>query len=61
MTPASRNPDFANAVTASFNQQGMMALLGTQLIAVAPGTCSISAPIRPEASQQHGYAHAGLA
>ena len=61
MTFTSRNPDFANAVTASFAQQGMMGLLGAKLIAVTPGTCTIAAPIRPETSQQHGYAHAGLA
>jgi uncharacterized protein (TIGR00369 family) len=61
MKPASRNPNYAKTVTASFTQQGMMTLLGAKLIAVTPGTCTITAPIRPETSQQHGYAHAGLA
>jgi uncharacterized protein (TIGR00369 family) len=56
-----RNPAFAEAVRASFDRQGMMRLLGAELLAVEPGRVTIAAPIRPETSQQHGYAHAGLA
>lgn len=31
------------------------------MTALAPGHCTLRAPIRPEVSQQHGFAHAGLA
>ena len=54
------NPDFEADVRASFARQGMMRTLGAALVAVAPGRVAIAAPIRPETSQQHGYAHAGL-
>jgi uncharacterized protein (TIGR00369 family) len=56
-----RDPDFAAAVRASFARQGMMRLLAAEILAVAPGAVTLAAPIRPETSQQHGYAHAGLA
>ena len=56
-----RNPDFEATVRASYARQGLMRLLGAELLAVAPGECTIAAAIRPETSQQHGYAHAGLA
>ena len=59
MTP--RNPAFDEAVRASFARQGMMRLLGAEIVALAPGRCTIAAPVRPETSQQHGFAHAGLA
>ncbi|MBP7001436.1 PaaI family thioesterase [Amaricoccus sp.] len=39
----------------------MMRLLGAELVAVEAGRVAIAAPVRPETSQQHGYAHAGLA
>lgn len=60
MMPAARNPHFETAVRASFARQGLMRLFGAELIAVGPGTCTIVAPVGPETSQQHGYAHAGL-
>lgn len=56
-----RNPAFEAAVRDSFARQGMMALLGAAIEAVAPGRVRISALIRPEVGQQHGFAHAGLA
>lgn len=55
------NPDFAAAVHGSFARQGMMRLLGAEILAVTPGAVTIAAPIRAETSQQHGHAHAGLA
>lgn len=54
------NADFDAEVRASFARQGMMATLGAEIVALAPGACAIAAPIRPMTSQQHGYAHAGL-
>jgi uncharacterized protein (TIGR00369 family) len=56
-----RDPDFAATVRASFARQGMMRLIGAEIVAVAPGRVTLAAPIRPETSQQHGYGHAGLA
>lgn len=44
----------------SFARQGLMQSFGAELGAIAPGRVEIAAPIRPEASQQHGAAHAGL-
>jgi uncharacterized protein (TIGR00369 family) len=57
----SRNPEFDAVVRASFARQGMMRLIGAEIAALAPGRCTLAAPIRPETSQQHGFAHAGLA
>lgn len=44
----------------SFARQGLMQSFGAELAAIAPGRVEILAPIRPEASQQHGAGHAGL-
>lgn len=46
-------------VAASFNRQGLMALLGAQLHEVAWGKVVIRLPFRAELTQQHGYFHAG--
>jgi len=46
-------------VAASFNRQGLMALLGAQLHSVAWGRVVIRLPFRAELTQQHGYFHAG--
>ncbi len=47
-------------VQASFDRQGLMATFEARLLHCADGTCEIDAPVLPLASQQHGYAHAGL-
>jgi uncharacterized protein (TIGR00369 family) len=60
MQQVSPNPDFERDVRAAFADQGMMATLGAELIRVDPARVIITAPIRPQTSQQHGYAHAGL-
>ncbi len=57
MTP--RDPDFAARVRRAFAGQGFMALLGAELVSVAPGAVDIALPLRPALSQHHGYAHAG--
>jgi uncharacterized protein (TIGR00369 family) len=46
-------------VQESFDRQGLMRLLGAELIHVSPGQVKITLPRRPEVSQQHGYVHAG--
>ena len=45
----------------SFTKQGLMTTLDAELDTVKRGQVEISAPIRPEVSQQHGFAHAGMA
>jgi uncharacterized protein (TIGR00369 family) len=40
--------------------QALMRTLGAEMIEIASGRCRIAAPILPSATQQHGYAHAGL-
>lgn len=61
MTAAPRDPAFAERVRRSFGRQGFMAFLGARLGAIGPGAVEIVLPLRPELSQQHGYAHAGAA
>ena len=59
MTP--RDPDFEARCRRLFHQQGIMGTLGGTVEAVGVGSCVLAAPITPSISQQHGYAHAGLA
>ncbi|WP_127558391.1 PaaI family thioesterase [Nioella ostreopsis] len=44
----------------SFDKQGLMTSLDACIDSIDKGRVVISAPIRPESSQQHGFAHAGL-
>ncbi|TVQ55644.1 MAG: PaaI family thioesterase [Rhodobacteraceae bacterium] len=60
-TRAPQDADYAARVRASFGRQRFMALLGAEIASVAPGAVEIVLPLRPELSQQHGYAHAGAA
>jgi uncharacterized protein (TIGR00369 family) len=46
-------------VTASFERQGLMRLLGASLGQISPGRVQVTLPRRAEVSQQHGYVHAG--
>ena len=55
-----RFPGWEARVRASFARQGAMALIGAEIVALAPGRCSIALPRRAEVSQQHGYVHAGM-
>ncbi|MBC9248143.1 PaaI family thioesterase [Paracoccus sp. 11-3] len=43
----------------SFDQQGLMALLGAQMVGVTVGQVVIRLPFRAEVTQHHGYFHAG--
>lgn len=61
---ADKPPDGASdavvsRVQDSFARQGLMRLLGADLLEVAPGRVRIGLASRPEISQQHGYVHAG--
>jgi uncharacterized protein (TIGR00369 family) len=55
-----RNPDFANAVRASFDRQGAMAHLGTRLARVEPGLCELRQDFGPQVAQQQGLFHGGM-
>lgn len=44
----------------SFARQSLMATFEARVEALAPGSCTLSAPIGPNARQQHGVGHAGL-
>ncbi|MFO1038602.1 MAG: PaaI family thioesterase [Geminicoccaceae bacterium] len=46
-------------VKESFDRQGIMGLLGAELVEVGAGTCTIALPWRPELTQQDGFFHAG--
>lgn len=60
MSPTPRNPDFEATVRESFARQAMMATAGASLVEVTAGHCVIEAPIQPNLTQQHGFAHAAL-
>lgn len=52
-------PEVVARIRESFGRQGLMRLLGAELVEVAVGRVCIGLPRRPEVSQQHGYVHAG--
>jgi uncharacterized protein (TIGR00369 family) len=54
------DPAFAARVRESFEQQGIMRLIGAKLGSVGPGTAEISLPWRPDLTQQDGFFHAGV-
>lgn len=53
------NPDYEQAVRASFGKQTFMDFLGAKLTAVSPGQVTIEMPVTPNLLQQHGFVHAG--
>jgi len=54
------DPAYATRVSASFERQSMMRLLGASLERVAPGEVDIHLPFRADLTQQHGFLHAGV-
>lgn len=55
-----RDPSYAERARKLFAQQGIMNTFQGKVIEVAPGAVTITAPIRQDVSQHHGYAHAGF-
>lgn len=55
-----RNPDYAQAVAASFARQGLMQSLGVRLERVAPGLCVLAVDYAPALGQQHGLFHGAV-
>jgi uncharacterized protein (TIGR00369 family) len=54
-----QDPDYVAKVRRSFERQKIMALLGAELVSVAPGEVEIALRYRDDLTQQHGYLHAG--
>jgi uncharacterized protein (TIGR00369 family) len=52
--------DFEARGRASFDRQGVMALLGARLVQVSAGAVDIELPFRDDLTQQHGFLHAGV-
>ena|SRR5215472_14144298 len=44
----------------SFDRQGLMSLLGAELVEAADGQAVIEVPYRDDLTQQHGYFHGGV-
>jgi uncharacterized protein (TIGR00369 family) len=44
----------------SFERQGLMTLLGAELVEAADGQAAIEVPYREDLTQQHGYFHGGV-
>ncbi|HEX6980540.1 MAG TPA: PaaI family thioesterase [Alphaproteobacteria bacterium] len=55
-----KNPDFEARVRDSFSRQGAMALIGAEIVHLAPGACDIAVSYRPDLSQQHNFFHGGV-
>jgi uncharacterized protein (TIGR00369 family) len=55
-----KDPDWEAKVRASYAKQGVMGLIGAQLIELRPGYCEIHLPWRADLTQQNGYFHAGV-
>jgi uncharacterized protein (TIGR00369 family) len=55
-----RAADWEQRGRASFAKQGLMALYGAEIVALAPGACEIACRYRAELGQQHGFFHGGV-
>ena len=51
--------DLGQRISASFRTQGLMTILGAELVHVAEGEVHIALSPRPELCQQNGHIHAG--
>lgn len=54
-----RCPGWEARVRASFARQPFMALIGAEIVELAPGAVDIALAHRPDLAQQHGFFHAG--
>ena len=57
---APANPDFATRTRESFAKQGIMGLIGAELVRIEPGLVEIAVGFRPDLTQQHNFFHAGV-
>jgi uncharacterized protein (TIGR00369 family) len=52
--------DLEQRISASFRAQGLMTILGAELVHVAEGEVHIALSPRPELWSRHGHVHAGV-
>lgn len=55
-----KNPEFKARVSASFDEQTVMQLIGASLGTVEPGHVEIELPYRADLTQQDNFLHAGI-
>ncbi|MEM1064814.1 MAG: PaaI family thioesterase [Pseudomonadota bacterium] len=60
MSAGELNAEVRAKVEQSFAAQALMKTFQARVSHLAPGACEITAPILPAATQQQGFAHAGL-
>lgn len=60
MSFVAQDPNFRERVTASFERQSFLRLLGARITALEPGCCTVEIPARDDLRQQHGHLHAGV-
>ncbi len=53
--------ELESRIRRNFDRQGLLVTLGARLTGVTPGEIEITVPLRPEVSQQQGFAHGALA
>lgn len=58
--PKPHDDAYAERVRTSFARQAAMALIGAELIEVAPGRVTITLAHSERITQQHGFIHAGI-
>ncbi len=58
--PVPADAGYAARTRASFGRQAVMATLGAELAAVAPGAVTLTMGHRDALTQQHGFLHAGI-
>ena len=54
-----QNPNYADAIRASFARQTLMTTMGVRIARIAPGEVDLAMPHSPAFCQQNGYLHAG--
>ena len=54
------NPEIANKVSESFQNQKFMNYIGAKLTKVDPGFVEIELPFHQDLTQQHGFFHGGI-
>lgn len=55
-----QNPDYAEWIGAVFRSQRFMALLGTEMVHLEPGGCTLAIDRRGELDQHSGVVHGGV-
>lgn len=54
------DPDYAARVRRAFDGQPYMHFIGATMTGIAPGSCEIRLPFRPELAQHDGFFHGGV-